>query len=36
MPSIKRVHLGLPDPEKMVVISDNLREKKELALTSFL
>jgi hypothetical protein len=35
-PSTKKVYLGLADPAKMVVIGDDLREKSELALTSFL
>jgi hypothetical protein len=35
-PVTKKVCLGLANPEKTVVIGDNLREKFELALTSFL
>jgi hypothetical protein len=35
-PVTKKVCLSLADPEKTVVISDNLREKQELMLTSFL
>jgi hypothetical protein len=36
MPSTKKVCLGLPDLEKMMVMSDNLRKKHELTLTCFL
>jgi hypothetical protein len=35
-PATKKVCLGLADLEKTVVINDNLKEKLELALTSFL
>jgi hypothetical protein len=36
MPVTKKVHIGLTDPDKMVVIGDNLGEKYELTLTSLL
>jgi hypothetical protein len=36
MPVTKKVRIGLTDPDKMVVIGDNLGEKYELTLTSLL